>query len=370
MRFLIDAGELLQGLKNNVARRSTLPIIEHVVIRADTDDSTVTVESTDTEKYVTVTLPAKVTESGAGTARPDQLKALLGRLDGEVQVVHEDHLTRVLQTGQGRARRYQFESHNVDDWPGFREEDARTVALDPTVLALAIDKLAYCADTSYGDKPFCWGVQMRSGYVAAQSPARFALVPWRTELPDMVIPLDSLSVLRPLLDAPNVAAWVYGDTPRALELFTDTDRVVTRLVDTKPPPLLDVVGKMDELGDLASFDAADAIAALARVNPLGASNFDRKDVGLDVSVEAGRVVLSTSNGAAQDEFPADTNTNLPACHINGVFLADALQHLEGRVTWELLQMAGQPAPASRLKCEGRDDFHLFAHRLLAVRKAA
>lgn len=368
---MIDAAALHGALRGHVARRSTMPIIEHAVLRADADDNTLTLHTTDTEKWVTVTLPADVAESGAATVRPDQLKALIARLGGDVQLVRDGPHVRVLQRNQdGVARQYQFLSLEPADWPGFDDVTGRVVPFDEQALGAAIDELAYCADPSRVDQPWAFGLQVHAGYACAQDKTRGAILPWQTDLPDMVIPLESLAALRPLLDSPNVTAQVFGDGPYAFGLFTDSAQVVTKLVAAQCPATLDTLGRMDELGALATFDVADAMAALARVNPLGVSDVNRQFVGLTVTTLPGWVVLSTDNGNAEDRFPAETNTNLPEQFLNGVYLAQALQHLEGQVTWELLYQPSAKAPASRLRCEGREDIHFFAHSLPAVRRAA
>lgn len=358
MRLTASANDLKAGLAGHVARRSPLEIIQHALITAA--DDCLTIETTDSERYLRMSVPATVDEPGAATAQPDLLKQLLGRLDGDVSVTSESDRVWL---SCGDRRRYRFESLTPTDWPAFVAEDAKQVPFDRHVLAAAIDRLAYCADSSRWDSPYALGLQIHADYVCAQDKTRAAIIRQPVGLPDMVIPLASLATLRALLDRDDVRVTVYGDGPHALAVETPHAWVATRLINTKCPSVTDVVDRADGVGAV-TFDVGDARQALARINPLASAGGAKHDAPLDVSFTGGKVCLAAANGGGQDAFDAEADGSaIPDAHVSGALLVDALQRMAGTGTWSMLRHDSVSAPINHLTCTDAPGEHVFACRL-------
>ena len=93
MKFQIDNENLLQGLgriQAIVERRSTLPILSNVLIKADGDG--ITLAATDLEVGVVSTHPAEIERGGSVTLAAKKLFEIVRELDeSEVHVALDMH---------------------------------------------------------------------------------------------------------------------------------------------------------------------------------------------------------------------------------------------------------------------------------------
>lgn len=241
MRLTIDPKPLREWLASAPARgRSTLPVLSHVLMRADA--GCLSVESSDLTVWEWRRLAAEVQTSGAVCAQHALLSAALGGATGPVTLDWSDgdaHLSVIVAGSGKRASRFRVPVLPADDFPS---EDGRgtayPLALAREHLGSLIDDLAFAAGR-HDIRHYLNCLALCPGMAVATDGKRMALQPSaQLQLTrELLLPIGSLEALRRTLNLPEVQLGVLRAEDQPLALLAQSPEVRLRLslVDGRYP---------------------------------------------------------------------------------------------------------------------------------------
>lgn len=147
MKFKVQRPEFLRLLRLAAPicdRKSTMPILANVLLRAESN--AVTVAASDLLVTVTGNVGAKVTEPGAVTLAAKALLGIVAAFEGEEMSISSDKTNHAeLKCGKSVYKLYGIGAHDFPRMPVL--EDEKTASVDALALAELIDKTVFCAST-------------------------------------------------------------------------------------------------------------------------------------------------------------------------------------------------------------------------------
>ncbi len=147
MESTINREDLLLGLHRSqsiVEKRSSMPILSNVLLRAESDRLTIT--ATDLEISFQGRFPAQVTQDGAVTVPARKLFEIIKSLASEDVYIKEMENNYVKISG-GRAE-YEMVGLSAEEFPTMASfEGLNYVEIQPSLLKEMIDKTAYAVST-------------------------------------------------------------------------------------------------------------------------------------------------------------------------------------------------------------------------------
>jgi len=323
MEFTVSPKALLEALAHNVAeKRATLDIYTHA--KFETSKNTLFITTCDGGRELQIGIPAKVTEEGSSTIEVMRLKSALNGLSGEVKFSF-DGATESTTMSQGR-RRYRFKGHPVEKFPlGPEIKESETVELDLKKLAAAIKAVAYAAgkaDVRY----YLNGVCLRGDWVVATSGHAIASAEIGANLPDCIIPNDSVQELIHALNMPNATL----HKGMALEVKAEKYRFRSSLVEGKFPDFTRLVRIPSNAGSI-KLQTKDILDSISRISVFAESTKLSGRVG--VYMDGTNAILHSGNESAKDEFPAECVGDWPEVLMDINMLRNALTAAGTEITW-------------------------------------
>ena len=248
MKLTILSSELTTALSfvgRAVASRPTLPVLSHVLVRADADTGTLYISGTDLEIRVDTSTPANVLESGALTVPARLFTDFVNSLsvDGTVQLTstesNPDHL--LLEQGKVEATLRGISADEFPMPPSVVENGERVATFEPEDLRARLDQVVGSAATDES-RPILTGVfiERKAGSLSLVSADGFRMS-LRVDDVDVdvdesedwtaVVPAKALAELvRALKDEKeNVSLWQSGNSSVAFRLsrLTLTTQLLT-----------------------------------------------------------------------------------------------------------------------------------------------
>jgi len=357
MKLTVDATTLRDALANHVAERSTLEHLEHALLVAEGD--TLSITTTDMQKWLTVELDASINAPGACTAKVDLLRAALNGLQGDTELVLDD-TGLVLKAGR---RRFRIPSLPSQDFPMVPVRDMAPVTVDVDSLRNGIERVEYAVGKNDVLKLWCNGVLLDDGYCVATSGPRMAVCPTEITLPtdqSIILPRHSMALFSSLLhdDAQVLLVKIPGgEIISALEVYNQKlrTRLRTAIIDAIYGQWKMAAHDADKFEHRIVITSANAAAALTRTIPFCMSAGFKKDVPLHAAINDGRLTLwPPSQPDTCDDVDLEDGDTLHETRIDALYLRDVVSSAKGA---DIIWLSNDGIKPQAFTFEGRDDLH-------------
>lgn len=328
MKFEIDIENLVGALDGHIAKRSAMPIIEHVLIEAidGKKGGSIRVVSTDTEmEFERRGIPATVDEGGSITCHAVKLQGVLSGLSGQAKISIDGN-DLLLAVGRRKFKIPALPATDFPDAPKL-EASAKVMDLDPDQLCQAIKNVSYAASTQ-DPRFYFMGVCVDQERVTATDGISFASQEMgkKTDINPIIIPNGSLPTLTKVLSGEMVIICSHS----ALEATSETVRFRTNLVDAIYPDYMKVI-RGSEKGPVARLKKSELIASLRRSMAL----VDVKNKVVDIGISATKTSLKITDyhGNLDEYVSAEVEPGFEDLHINAMILMEAAQACGDTIKW-------------------------------------
>lgn len=365
MRLVIERSELLRALghvTSVVERRTTIPILSNVLIRAS--GAELQLKATDLEREVVEAVPATVTQPGAITVPAHMLHDIVRKLpDGsEVEIVRDVERERLTITAG--SSRFAVQTLAPDDFPDLAAgelshvfevpaSDLKTL-IEKTRFAISTEETRYYLNGIYvhpaqrGQAAVLRGVAT-DGHRLAQ--LDLELPAGAAGMPGIIIPRKTVHELHRLLEdgGANVTMGVSAAKVR-FEIGPIT--LTSKLIDGSFPDYQRVIptgnDKALKVSNIQFKAAVDRVSTIA----------SEKGRAVKLNIEPEKLVLSVTNpdgGSATEEIPVDFGHGKLEIGFNARYLLDISGQLESDTLKFMLNDPGSPTMVR----DGDDDRALY-----------
>jgi DNA polymerase-3 subunit beta len=365
MRLVIDRSELLRALghvTSVVERRTTIPILSHVLVKAS--DNQVQLKATDLEREVVEATPAEVSTPGAITVPAHILHDIVRKLpDGsEVEILRDPERERL--TIKAGPSRFALQTLAADDFPDLAAgEMTHTFDVPARDLKNLIEKTRF-AISSEETRYYLNGIYLHSAQrqgkptlrAVATDGHRLAQVDLELPkgaqgMPGVIVPRKTVHELHRLIE----------DTDADVSLGISTTKVrfelgpivlTSKLIDGSFPDYQRVIPQ----GNDKSMQVSNAqfMAAVDRVSTIASE----RGRAVKLNISEGKLVVSVTNpdgGSATEELPIEYGANALEIGFNARYLLDIGGQMESDTLQFLLAHAGSPTMVK----DGGDESALY-----------
>ena len=359
MDLYIDREELGRGLarvQNVVERRSTQPVLSHVLLNAREGGLRMT--ATDTEVAFIGDLAANVTKAGQVAVDAANLFQVVRSLpDPTVQLIL--HAGNKLEIRSGRAT-FKLPGLAAEDYPPLPAFDTTGTAriaeselrrlVEQTIIAVATDDVQYGLNGVHIEQishPSGPRLRMVATDGHRLSAAECSFEGTVVITPRMLIPRKALTVLRKLLEGNETAELSFGQG--AIRLTRPGQTFWFRLLDGKFPEYHDIVpteGKHKATVEREAFAAALRRVGILVQDRARAVRFAFSETEIEVDV------ANAERGEIRETLPCEFEGPAAVAGFNARYLSDILAVLPSdRLTLEFVH----PLAACLIKRVGGDD---------------
>ena len=352
MRLVIERGNLLEALghvTSVVERRTTIPILSNVLIRASGE--TLAFKATDLEREVIEDARAEVTASGAVTVPAHMLHDIVRKLPegSQVEMRRETEKERLTLTA-GQAR-FALQTLGPEDFPDLNAgEFGHTFELQAGDLKRLLDKTRFAISTeetryylngiflhiAESGKKHTLRAVATDGHRLAQ--VEVARPKGADGMPGVIIPRKTVHELHRLLEGSSETVAV-GVSPAKVRFEIGAVTLTSKLIDGTFPDY----GRVIPQGNDKEMKVANAefMSAVDRVSTIASER------GRAVKLNIGRnkLVLSVNNpegGSATEELSVHYGATPLEIGFNARYLLDIAGQLEGEEARFLLADPGSP----------------------------
>jgi DNA polymerase III subunit beta len=335
MDIRIDKNKLLRGLylAHGIAdRKSTMPILANVLIRADGPDR-VSCAATDLKVAMVVTLPAKVEEEGGVTVAARQAFEIAKGLSGE-----EVHLRRTennwleIESGRADFKVVGMSERDYPKLPGVAE--AELSAVDPVILSEMIGKTLFSISQD-DTRPHLASVLFESDGEMARMVStdghRLSKVgramPKGPKLETgVLIPRKGVSEIRRAIEGREAPCEI-GVYQGYFVLRADDVTLTVKLGEGQFPPYDQVIPKEND--KLVILERELLLDALRRVSIIASD----KTWGIRLSLEKGALSIEADNpdlGNAREKLDAEYKGSALQIGFNARYFIDLLTEMSAK----------------------------------------
>ena len=365
MRIVIERGDLLRALghvTSVVERRTTIPILSNVLIRATGD--MLEFKATDLEREVIEQAPAKIGQPGAITVPAHMLHDIVRKLPegAQVELTRDPERERVtLAAGQSR---FALQTLSAEDFPDLAAgEMTHTFEVGADDLKRLIDKTRFAISTeetryylngiflhaaTTGNKPTLRAVATDGHRLAQVELPRPA---GADGMPGVIIPRKTVSELHRLLEDGGATVTV-GVSPAKIRFEAGTVTLTSKLIDGTFPDYGRVIPQANDKALKVS--NAEFMHAVDRVSTISSE----RGRAVKLVITADKLVLSVSNpegGSATEEIDVEYSAAPLEIGFNARYLLDIAGQLEGDSA--VLKLADPGAPT--MVRDSADDSALY-----------
>jgi DNA polymerase III subunit beta len=340
MRFIADRNSLLRALGHVtgiVERRNTIPILSHILTRAEVP-GTLTLKATDLDMEAVETLSAKVESPGAVTIPAHTLHDIVRKLpDGaEIRVERKDGGGRLSVTA-GRSA-FELAVLPADEFPDMGQAELpHRFVLEGGELKRLFEKARFAISTEE-TRYYLNGIYLHRVDAAGTAKLRAVATdghrlaqvetdcPGGTEgMPGVIVPRKTVAEIVKLLDGSDssVELWLSNAKIR----FAGAGVVLTsKLIDGTFPDYARVIPAANKKQLLV--ENSGLKQAVDRVSTLSSE----KGRAVKLRVDNGMVTVSASNpdsGSATEEVLADYNGEPIEIGFNARYLLDIATQIDG-----------------------------------------
>jgi len=359
MRFSITREALQQGLAASAAAvptRAALPVLSNILIHAE--DDAVRLSGTDMSIFVSLSVPAEVSEAGVVALPARQLLEISRVLDdAPVKFAtadgNHDGATAGVDIECGRSK-FRLYGQAPDEFPDFPEVDfASGWEMSAGELQTLIERTSFAVSTE-DSRPILNGIlwQLREAATVMVATNGHRLAKMSRELDvsgsptevDLIIPPKALSQVQKLYPADTVLQIARSENHLA---FRSADReVFTSLIEGPYPNYEQVIPKDNDKA--ATVNRAALETAVRRVAVMADDSTRRVRLPFR-SGDLGFKVQTPDLGEAEDALSLDYEGEDIQIGFNATYLLEVLRHMpeeDVRMTFKAPERAATFSPAS------------------------
>ena len=352
MKVTLERAALLKALGHVhrvVERRTTIPILSNVLVRAT--ERSLRLKATDLDLEVTEEVAADVAQTGGTTLPAHVLHDIVRKLPDGAQVTLDmsgDASQLLLRSGRSR---FQLQCLPESDFPDLTTgELPHRFTLQAGQLKQLIEKTQFAISTEE-TRYYLNGIYMHAMQVEGHSVLRFVSTDGHrlarvevpapegaAEIPGVIVPRKAVSEIQKLIEDPAAAITVELSATKIR--FTFGDVVLTsKLIDGTFPDY----GRVIPAGNdkMLLVEKGSFAAAVDRVSTISAE----RGRAVKLALSDGKLVLSVNNpdsGSATEELDVDYESAPLDIGFNARYLLDITGQLDGDTALLKLADAGSP----------------------------
>jgi DNA polymerase-3 subunit beta len=330
----VPRAELARGLKLAASiadRKSAMPMLACVLMRATTKDKRLSIAATDLAVSLTAELTCEVDESAAIALKADDVARFVAGASGD-HVTIEVGDRSVAEIRCGRSR-YRIAGHPDRDFPKVPRSADDPVECDAAALRELLEGASYAASIDETRRHLC-GVNLDVAADVARAAAtdgrRLVRIERRTKLPrpkggKTTLCAHGARELLRLLDGAETCT--VSVDPRHLHVRVGIMTVSASLIDEAFPPIDQVFPSEHKASVAVNRDRL--IESIKRVSPLASDIY-----GMTITPSDGGLALATADSEGQelsDEIEAKLIGSSIAVTLHPRYALDCLQHMTGDV---------------------------------------
>jgi len=339
MKFSIQREFFLEGIQKTlsiVEKKTTMPILNNVLIRAEKNK--ITIVATDREIGLVADYEAEILDKGDVTVSARKLYEMIREIEGDTVQFEANENHRVTLTSQKII--YKIPGLPADDFPSVTDDrnELNFYKIKGQLIERLIRKTSFAmsADEMRKNLNGVFFETIDDGgknklRMIATDGHRLAMANVDTEgtpFPQMekgvIIPRKGLGEIRRLIeDAPEEI--FLGVRQGMCIIRTDSTMLRVSLVDADYPDYKRVIPT--EKGVLVQFDKDTILHALRRMSVISSERYS----GVIIKLEKGRMVLESANpdvGEAKDEIEVDYHDKEFSVGYNVKYLIDAIEVID------------------------------------------
>ena len=339
MKFSIQREFFLEGIQKTlsiVEKKTTMPILNNVLIRAEKNK--ITIVATDREIGLVADYEAEILDKGDVTVSARKLYEMIREIEGDTVQFEANENHRVTLTSQKII--YKIPGLPADDFPSVTDDrnELNFYKIKGQLIERLIRKTSFAmsADEMRKNLNGVFFETIDDGgknklRMIATDGHRLAMANVDTEgtpFPQMekgvIIPRKGLGEIRRLIeDAPEEI--FLGVRQGMCIIRTDSTMLRVSLVDADYPDYKRVIPT--EKGVLVQFDKDAILHALRRMSVISSERYS----GVIIKLEKGRMVLESANpdvGEAKDEIEVDYHDKEFSVGYNVKYLIDAIEVID------------------------------------------
>lgn len=352
MRLVIERSELLRALghvTSVVERRTTIPILSNVLIRASGE--ALELKATDLEREVTEEVRAEVAAAGAVTVPAHMLHDIVRKLPEGSQIdIRRDTEKERLTIAAGKAR-FALQTLGPEDFPDLNAGDLGVTfevaakdlkrLIDKTRFAISTEETRYYLNGIFfhiaesGKKPLLRAVATDGHRLAQADLAR----PKGSEgMPGVIIPRKTVHELHRLIEESAETVTV-SVSPAKVRFEIGPVTLTSKLIDGTFPDYGRVIPQANDKE--LTVASADFISAVDRVSTIASE----RGRAVKLNLAKDKLLLSVNNpegGSATEEIAVGYGAAPLEIGFNARYLLDIAGQLEGEEAKFLLADAGSP----------------------------
>jgi len=369
MRVAVESRTLQAalGIVGKVVKKSTLPVLEHVLVR--TNGAGLEVAATDLTVWIRCHVPGQIQEPGAVTLPAKRLAEFVGALGKTPMTIASVKTKATLTAGTGKAT---MTGIDAEEFPVMPQVDGVTLHIRGRDLHTAFSRVLAAAAPD-DSRPVLAGclVQMVEGKLEMVTADGFRLA--RTEVPivagdldtpfAVIVPAKALGEAKSMLptkgdDEVTLRIGLENDLPSTFELETESTKFASKLIEGAFPDFKRIVPReFKATATVASEDlerAAKSIKAVLGVkDPITRLRLQQaSDDG-----EMGEIVVwgqDAENGDSEFTLPAQVELAVPGdgpviVAFNGKYLTEALTAIDAK---QVTLGANGPSSPGMLRAPG------------------
>ncbi len=352
MKVTLERAALLKSLGHVhrvVERRTTIPILSNVLVRAEA--GTLKLKATDLDLEVTETIAADVGQPGGTTLPAHVLHEIIRKLPDGSQVTLEmagDATQLVLRSGRSR---FQLQCLPESDFPDISAgELTHAFRLPAAQLKLLIEKTQFAISTEE-TRYYLNGIYMHTMEVEGRPVLRVVSTDGHrlarvevpapagsSDMPGIIVPRKAVSEIQKLIEDPAAEIAVELSQTKIRLTFGDVV-LTTKLIDGTFPDY----GRVIPAGNdkYLTVEKAPFAAAVDRVSTISSE----RGRAVKLSIADGKLTLSVNNpdsGSATEELDVDYDAAPMEIGFNARYLLDITAQLDNDTA--LLKLADSGSP--------------------------
>jgi DNA polymerase-3 subunit beta len=331
----------LSGVLNDAASivspRTTLPILGNVLIRLV--NSSLTVEATDLDLYVSATIEAEIEGFWEITVPAKRLAAIVRELPSETVGIEIAGEKIVIKSGGAKASLFGL---SAEEFPQFDRKEGAEIQIHGSALLSALRRVAYATSTDE-TRHILNGVRLdeQDGkLIAIATDGRRLAVAQvcesATGMPGVILPNKAVSALLKMIDGTDVVSVRFGES--AVEFDAGRVMLSTKLIEGSFPNWRQVMPNGN--GSQIKIDREALLSASRRVSLL----VNEKSNALGFTVTNGQVELSAQSpdvGESRESVECSGDVEEKTA-VNPLFLNQCLAALPGEKVEMAFRGEGQP----------------------------
>ncbi len=352
MKVTVERAELLKSLSHVyrvVERRTTIPILANVLIRAD--KGRLSLKATDLDLEVIDSVAAEVAPGGATTVPAHMFYDIVRKLPEGAQIVVEGTGERAVLTIRAGRSRFTLQTLPESDFPDLAAgEMTHSFSLPGGDLKRLIDKTQFAISTDE-TRYYLTGIYLHTVGTGANALLRavatdghrlaqveLPLPEGAAGMPGVIVPRKTVAEVQRLIET--------GEGEIKVELSAGKIRfsigdvvLMSKLIDGTFPDYARVIPLNNDKSLVV--DKKDFEAAVDRVSTVSSE----RGRAVKLSITGGRLTLSVTNpdsGSATEELEVDYDSEPLDVGFNSRYLLDIAAQIEGEIAVLKLADPGSP----------------------------